>query len=928
MRLVSLLLLGPLLISCGGGSSETSTIPSTPTPIVDPPIQSPVSNDIEGRWFYIYPNSQCVEVFSFAPNNTFEISSNTVVISGQYQFEKTVEQGTRHKLDFDFAAQNRFGPDCENQSANVVNTSLTLYATFSDNFDMLLYESLGSTEVIYQLKLDNPIVLQDFPDRINLGQALRFSVSGERALIAPTINELIPAGMQTTETGELVWQVDIPVFKAQSSLTMRFSSVESIDDLIHTFEVNAENVSLPAVRTNSLVINGDRTGSFERLLLSGNFDTQAGQEIIIYDGSITALSIDEDNLTWKWTFPYGLPTPSGAFNTTPTLRKFDTQNDGIDNVFFSSDRSIYTFDSLDLEPRLVFRTNELLLNFEVADINNDGQADIIVLLRSGIGEVIEVWDGTNNQLRFSVNIEELVGNSYDDVATLSVGNVDGDSQLEIVLSNGFVIDILTGDVQWYLGSGFGEKAIIEDIDLDGVMEVIGYADTNILQVWDADLQSTVAQGIERVYSPCTIAANKGSETIRPTIVVYDCDSDRRLTFMLNNDLIEPVRGIEEELSLREFNVNYIHLLDINDDGQNEVLLNSRTEQAGLLVLTVAEKSISKTRQYTPLRDFTKVGFGEITSGDFAGVFFASSQEPFNYALVKLSNDGQLKIGEFKTQSPQSLVTTLYDLGADGFGDALIMGEQTQGPNLQISSIEIASDTLSNVLELQSNRLDQYAQLQLFDIDKDDEIDILIANNNKLELTGLQSGRVLASLALENEPFIREPYDFAVRETAQGEVIIAGSSAVGISLYKYSDESLQTLATSSIKCQQILFLGESGNIFCMGSQGTRYFFKVLNKQDLTELSSFSSSTVEGLGDYVAAVAIEGSDNIYASGQFFSDTQSDYFSIVELHPYTGEIVWRSPSLLGLPQKGDIELIEATNTPHKRLFFTTEVAVYLTQ
>jgi hypothetical protein len=79
--------------------------------------------------------------------------------------------------------------------------------------------------------------------------------------------------------------------------------------------------------------------------------------------------------------------------------------------------------------------------------------------------------------------------------SMAIGNVDADPGLEIVTTtfggSGYVLDGISGGVQWKYINSFGAIVRLVDLDEDGMEEIVGASTWDRITVFDADVKSPV-----------------------------------------------------------------------------------------------------------------------------------------------------------------------------------------------------------------------------------------------------------------------------------------------------------------------------------------------------------------------------------------------------------------------------------------------------
>jgi hypothetical protein len=71
-----------------------------------------------------------------------------------------------------------------------------------------------------------------------------------------------------------------------------------------------------------------------------------------------------------------------------------------------------------------------------------------------------------------------------DAVEIVVGNVDKDSQMEIILNSGIIIDSRFFNVELAWDKPFGDRIMLFDINNDGIQEIIGEFADYSLRIYD------------------------------------------------------------------------------------------------------------------------------------------------------------------------------------------------------------------------------------------------------------------------------------------------------------------------------------------------------------------------------------------------------------------------------------------------------------
>lgn len=171
-------------------------------------------------------------------------------------------------------------------------------------------------------------------------------------------------------------------------------------------------------------------------------------------------------------------------------RLLDLDGDGVHEIVIGlDDGSVHVFRGHALEPvaTLSLSTDPSyfrVMQFELADADNDGSTDLVVLTDSEIA----LFEPATLQPRGSVSH----GAPLNFLQEMAIGNVDANNGVEVVLNSGEVLRLsrngadLEKTVLWQYPAGpFGERIGLVDFDGDGMLELVSVSD--YLTTFDLDI---------------------------------------------------------------------------------------------------------------------------------------------------------------------------------------------------------------------------------------------------------------------------------------------------------------------------------------------------------------------------------------------------------------------------------------------------------
>ena len=127
-----------LIQGCGGGNSSGEE-------------GATVTRSILGEWRYVYPATQCVEVNTFNENGAYQGIALDEIYSGNYTFDSTIPEGSRHKISLSITEDNGLS-DCNGSSSIDVGLEVTLYVEFISENTIVYYENNSGGDPIIEFE--------------------------------------------------------------------------------------------------------------------------------------------------------------------------------------------------------------------------------------------------------------------------------------------------------------------------------------------------------------------------------------------------------------------------------------------------------------------------------------------------------------------------------------------------------------------------------------------------------------------------------------------------------------------------------------------------------------------------------------------------------------------------------------------------------
>lgn len=863
-RLIPLVMIfGVILTACGGGGSGSEGNTSSP---------AQKTNSIIATWFYEYPN-QCVETFEFNADGSFRILSAEAVIAGTYDFDSTTNSRDRHALTLTFEQQNQ-KYDCEGAYENIVGSYVELFADFSANQQMNWFELNTGGTAIFELEREVKLEISDLPSLIQVGTEITFTVSADTGTTAPITLLYGPTGMEIDVNGQVTWTPVLPMISESNTVNFAFTSERVVVPSVVQANVSMNNFKPPTLRQGFAVAytsNG---------MQIGNFIGDNDNEILILDrlGNLSIVEANGEEYESTFTYPYSLKRTSELSR----LSVFDTNEDGVKEAFVMADSKILHVENLSLPPVIKLQSDQLLKHFIIDNIDSDPAPEVVVLESEFFGtHQLVVYDDDFNSVLFRADIEE----GYN--VEMFIGNVDNDESKEVVLSTGEVYDIRSGERQWFEPKAFHYSLTVEDLDNDGIDEVIASSQSTQVIVWN-------------IQSNTQIAVLENDSCYGP-VAVANLDTDPEKEIMIGNcgwgyinafDLSDGSYNKRWYLKMIGSSEKGFAIGDVNNDGQDEMIWGAGTESTAEDKLVVA--SLTPELKVTwfsnvpsQLTRHAPAGWAQINPTEEAAVFVIPTiWGGQRYALM--TEQGKVSVSNEITSNLTRLnLGIIGDSNGDGHDELFSLGADLHDTRLDIINLD------GGIIQEYVQRADSDGDISTFaiaDLNGDSNDDVISVKQEKLTLYDVSNDTVIDTWTAE-----RRIISVLATTDTQGNQVIVLSTYERVHFLSLSSGELSLRASSTEvymgNCNKLISAPRTDEVTCLGNGNYDQITKL--SLDGSPLSSVDMDQFE----LMDAVQAPHSKNVFALVESNRiDRLATETYIVEIDTDNGTLIWQSSAIAG--------------------------------
>jgi len=280
----------------------------------------------------------------------------------------------------------------------------------------------------------------------------------------------------------------------------------------------------------------------------------------------------------------------------------DRDHDGRNEVFvgsspgyYSSGPSyIYAFDATSYGPELAkvqVSATEAVNDIAVGNVDADSDLEVVAVTNTKVYVF--------NAATFALEWTAPYGGH-----TVGIGDLEGDGKNEIVVAggDGHVLNAYTQSYKWGFVGGFGSSVVVADVDNDGKAEIVG-GTTSSVKIINGDTMTV-----------STLSLNA------QTVAVGDANNDGLNELIIGQDQWGSVQGYNVSgtklwsISNPEHGVQGMAVGDPDGDGANEILWGAGSTSSGSDALFVGNAN-SQTIEY---RGLDLDGWFRVAVGDLNG----------------------------------------------------------------------------------------------------------------------------------------------------------------------------------------------------------------------------------------------------------------------------------------------------------------------
>ncbi|APD91084.1 hypothetical protein BM524_15460 [Alteromonas mediterranea] len=758
------------------------------------------------------------------------------------------------------------------------------------------------------------VAFENLPESVSPGEYIEFRVIVSDPDLgdnqgAPTLVSA-PSGATINEDGLISWQAPSnQLFKTQL-YAFGFSTGEEGAEVVKT------DVSVTNNEVQELARSGIEVPKMNNSMVVGDFDHDGDNEVLSTDSAnrVFLLSYQNGIYDQTWMYPYKIEQGE----TIKQVLSTDFDNDDYPDILVISEHGVSVVTDIDETATTLLTTDNYIHSAVLGDIDNDGDDELAYLYSPrdyGEASDIVVVDLSSPET-------PLFTFTAEDTYEIALGNVDSDTQLELVTNSGLVYDLDSGENQWFLNSGFGSHHIaVADINGDGIDEIVGADSWSYIYVYSAQDKSQITS-VEN-FNTCDISAGKLTDDSDPVLLVGDCQWGNVHAMKLSNNTLTSVFSVD----MVDHGSTSLTLGDADNDGLNELLWGTGTTHSGedLLVtadVTATSATIKTTATTSQLDSFSAAGWADLYPGDERAVFFVpSTGSGYDGSKVLLmENTGNyITSEEISSNWDNSSIAVTTDYNNDGAGDLFLPSAETYDGAFAAMRL----NDFSIQYEITGDYSNDVSVIKAFDFNNDGFDDAVYVDGRTLKALDVNNQVMLATYTM---PQYFRDFDIAA---INGNVYVALSQGDDITqLLKPTASGFSIQASADISCARLTFINADSDaaaeLACYNNQNQSLVMYDVADTSLTKTSEVSINTV--IVDMVANPVTATEQTLLVTSAH--DHDWGYYGTSELSEMTveGISIWKSPALIGPARSHSLHARKSAEGSLEVMMATSRVMYWL--
>lgn len=720
-----------------------------------------------------------------------------------------------------------------------------------------------------------------------------------------------PAGMTLDpSTGRVSWPVQGPAFET---------------DVAMNYGVTLDRPNAPVARGTVWL----RSPGREKPLLATGTEAPVASGIVAGDfdgdGEVSLLVAGENllyELEWtgtglrqSWVYPLPFDEPLAA------LAAADVDGDGRHEIFVGHGNSVTKLDGATRLPVAIVSTGDYKTRgVEIADVDADGKLDLVTIasLHGSDDPVAEARVLRATAASFGPFFDYRVQGS-----AIAIGDVDGDSDLEIVTNGGDVFHVFNWLGRWRHPTPFGRRLAVGDLDGDGIDEIVASADDGSLRAYEAGTEGA-RWVVENVDADVVVTADAVGDA-GEEILVGGGPGGNGLVRIYAQTAPDAAALVDASAAVGD-DVRAIATGDVDGDGESELVWGSSTPGAAITIAGGAPLDIEWTTadlSYGALLGPYVGGQLARRPGD-AAVLFATTRSGFGGArLIGMdATTGDLSVGLGQgAPGNGNFALTVADYDGDGTDEALLASSSSDTAYLRAYDFfgdaidwEATFPSALNGVAIAQGDLTGDARPEVAAIDEDGVVRAYEIGSGSPFWTG---------------PTLTNGRDIAIAELNGGgwpEIVVAAADRV----YVFSRDGSASYAQTHVSASPLPGLRDI-EIGDVDGDGVLEIFALYGLEGTVPPTSVqrldATLSVQGGFDYwrwARGLTIERSVFPRKNLVFIEKIEGDQIVVVDSD--SGDEIWESPTLLGSIARDGVHFVDVDGV--LRIAVATSLGMYLTR